>query len=747
VNDISERKQAEEVLRRSAGRDAFRVALGDALRPLSSPEQIKATAVRVLGEYLGVSRANYAEVIANAEQVLVEQGYTDGVAPIEGTFLLKVYGRELSTDHAAGRTLVEPNIPNSKRLTDVEKSAYRALNIAAHIDVPLIKEGQFVGLLFVHQSTPRGWRAEDIELVEETAERIWSAVQHVRSEEAFHMSEARYRSLFKTIDEGFCIIEMIYDEQGQPTDYRFVDLNPAFEKHTGLVNAIGRTARDLVPGLEKHWVEIYGRVALTRQPERFQNRAEAMNERWFEVYAFPYAEQQVGLLFSDITARKKAESARDALFEAEQQARLEVETAQRGLEFLVEASTLLSASLDYETTFLHLATLLVPARSDVYLLDLVDGSTGKLRRVALKAVDAGQEVILREMTDRFGIDKYALTAQHVLDTGQPLLLEAVTEDTFFNAVEDKDHLSLLMQLGISSVVSVPLLIRTELIGVFTLLMTTSGRKYSADDLTFVQELARRVAQAVDNARLYEEAQKAVSKRDEFLSVAAHELKTPVTGMLGFAQLLLRRLSKGRTVEPEQLQHGLEQIALQADKLTRFINQLLDVSRLQAGRLTLQPQQIDLVSLVQDVARSAQIRTNRHTLLLDAPRSLLLLVDPLRIEQVLVNLVDNAVKYSPNGGPIKVAVYSTEKNVFVSVTDQGVGVRPEHRPHIFDRFYQAHSTGYLGGMGLGLYISRQVMELHNGELTAQFPATGGTCMIMRLPVHPSDAETMNKMSAD
>jgi PAS domain S-box-containing protein len=234
-----------------------------------------------------------------------------------------------------------------------------------------------------------------------------------------------------------------------------------------------------------------------------------------------------------------------------------------------------------------------------------------------------------------------------------------------------------------------------------------------------------------------EAEAAVQIRDEFLSVAAHELKTPVTSMRGYAQVLLRRLAKGQPLEPERVQRALDAIDQQSEKLTRFVDQLLDISRISAGRLTLNLQPTDLGRLAADVAADLQQTTQRHRFIVEVDHVGVAQVDPLRLEQVLTNLITNAVKYSPEGGPVMIrAARPSADLVQIVVTDQGIGIPPEHRPYIFDRFYQAHGSGYFGGLGLGLSISQQIVQLHGGRLEAEFPDDGGTRLVISLPVAPT-----------
>jgi signal transduction histidine kinase len=260
------------------------------------------------------------------------------------------------------------------------------------------------------------------------------------------------------------------------------------------------------------------------------------------------------------------------------------------------------------------------------------------------------------------------------------------------------------------------------------------------------EEARR--QAEENARLYQEARAALSARDEFFSVAAHELKTPVTSLRGFAQLELRRLRNG-TSAPEDLQYALETIIQQADRLNRLVGDMLDATRMDSGKLRLECQALDLTSLVsrlvqrvrgEDVSPPIQV----------AGEAAYVKGDAGRLEQVAGNLLDNALKYSPADVPIHVSVESVSADqpesaggagsrmVRLAVRDFGPGVPDESRDRIFERFYQAHSgrpgaaTSFVPGMGLGLYISRQIVELHGGRIWVEKPEDGGACFVVSLP---------------
>jgi signal transduction histidine kinase/predicted hydrocarbon binding protein len=271
------------------------------------------------------------------------------------------------------------------------------------------------------------------------------------------------------------------------------------------------------------------------------------------------------------------------------------------------------------------------------------------------------------------------------------------------------------------------------------------RKRMEDELRRSHELLeQRVAERTAelsraNERLRQEVaerRRAEAARDEFVSVAAHELKAPLTSLRGFAQLLLHQLEGNKLPDPERLAQALSAIDRQSEKLSRLVAQLLDVSRLESGQLVLDRQDTDVVALCAAVLEAARARAPRHTLSLRASHPVRAFLDPLRVEQVLSNLLDNAVKFSPVGGSVELEVTVEAPHLELSVTDHGIGIPAEHRERIFERYYQAHRQQRPGGMGLGLHISLQIVELHGGSLRAEHPAGGGTRLIARLPLAPA-----------
>ncbi|MEA2514000.1 MAG: hypothetical protein QOJ59_3487 [Thermomicrobiales bacterium] len=233
---------------------------------------------------------------------------------------------------------------------------------------------------------------------------------------------------------------------------------------------------------------------------------------------------------------------------------------------------------------------------------------------------------------------------------------------------------------------------------------------------------------------------AVAARDEFLSVAAHELKTPITSLRIFAQLLLRDARRGVGTAPERLESALTAIELQTSKLNGLLTRLLDTAQIEAGLVRLDPVRTDLAALVRSWVGLQHIGAD-HQLIFEGPEQLHAVVDPVRFEQVVTNLLDNAVKFSPLGGTVTVELgQDDDGGIRLAVTDQGVGVPPDQREAVFNRLHQAHGEPHLSGMGLGLYITREIVVLHGGSLRIEEPGDRGSRFVVSLPPSAGDPES-------
>jgi PAS domain S-box-containing protein len=370
-----------------------------------------------------------------------------------------------------------------------------------------------------------------------------------RAERALTESEARYRTLFNSIDEGFCLCEMILDDAGKPVDYRFLDVNPMFESQTGLIRPVGKTALELVPNLEPHWFETYGRVALTGESARFVDGSEAMG-RWFDVYAFRFgdaASRQFAVLFKDITERKRA-------------------------------------------------------------------------------------------------------------------------DTELRASEER-------------------------------------------------------------YRMLAESQK------RFVADAGHELRAPLTSILGNLQLL----NRFPDMPPEDRQQSLSEAAREAARLTRLVNDLLALARGDA-RTRISHELVALHDLLRAAWREFSAHGNAHLLPPPTLEPVTVMGDADKLLQLAIILLENAVKYTPDGGMVRLSLTRQEQHATLIVTDTGIGIAETDLPHVFERFYRADKARVHGrdpgGTGLGLPIAQWIAQVHGGSIHLESELGRGTTVTVRLPMTPA-----------
>jgi len=410
------------------------------------------------------------------------------------------------------------------------------------------------------------------------------------------------------------------------------------------------------------------------------------------------------------------------------------------LRLLDQASTILASSLEYEATLLSVARVAVPVLADWCSVDIVEEGQAP-RGLAGAHIEPAKDDLIRQLQQRYPPDPQGRQpVSEVLRTRRSVLLAEITEQYLEETSRDAAHLTMRRALGFRSVMVVPLQTHDRLLGALTFARGSSRVSFGTEDLGLAEEVARHCAFAIDNARLYRAAQQALQARDTFLAVAAHELKTPMTSVYGAAQLLRRQLDEEPTVNMDRLRARVVLVNSQSRKLAWLIDQLLDVSRIQAGQLSLACQPTDLVRLVGQVFEAARMRTERHSLAFKASSPVISNVDAVRLEQVLTNLLDNAIKFSPDGGTIEVGLaLRADGAIELSVRDHGLAIPPQKREHIFERFYRAHDDRYASGMGLGLWISREIVALHGGRIEVEFPPDDGTRFVVSLPTEPPQSQ--------
>ena len=319
----------------------------------------------------------------------------------------------------------------------------------------------------------------------------------------------------------------------------------------------------------------------------------------------------------------------------------------------------------------------------------------------------------------------------VLRTGRPELYPEAPAALLDAVVPDAERRAALAAAGAASAMVVPLRARGRVLGAISFVAAESGRRYGAAHLALACDLAERAALAADNARLYREAQAAIGARERFFAVAAHELRSPVTTIRGFAELLVGRLPPGPAAQ------AARRIVEASTRLTALTDDLLDLTAIRLDQLPLRPIPFDLAALVREVAQRyrEQPGTGHRVRAVVEPAPCPVVADRDRLEQVLGNLVDNAIKYGPAGGEIVLTLRTEGEGVLVAVRDEGRGLPPDATEVMFAPFERLGTAAgrALPGLGLGLAICRGIVERHGGRIWAEGAGTeGGTTVRVWLP---------------
>ncbi|MCT7966033.1 PAS domain S-box protein [Laspinema sp. D1] len=404
--------------------------------------------------------------------------------------------------------------------------------------------------------------------------------------------------------------------------------------------------------------------------------------------------------------------------------------------FLATASSVLANSLDYQTTLDSVAHLTVPTLADWCAIDVVE-KDGTIDRLAVAHIDPAKEQLAQELFRRYPPKKDMTTGQlNVLRTGESELYPHIPDSLLIEAALDAEHLRILRELRLHSGMCVPLKARGKTLGTITFVSEAGSRSYDRTDLIMAEKLAHRAAIALDNARLYREAQEANRLKDEFLATLSHELRTPLNSILGWAQILRhRRLSE------EKMGLALETLERNARLQFQLIEDLLDVSRIITGKLRLNVASVSLNQAIKEAIESVRpaaeakhiqlkIQLDRHAGPVSGDRD--------RLQQIVWNLLSNAIKFTPPEGCVTAILEQFQNSIQIRIVDTGQGIKPEFLPYVFDRFRQADSssTRAYNGLGLGLAIVRHLTELHGGTVSADSPGLGqGAMFTVELPLMP------------
>ena len=578
--------------------------------------------------------------------------------------------------------------------------------------IPLVAAGRLHGKFMIYFDAPHVVQPAELRLAQSIAGHIAFAIARRRSDTALRESEERYRRLVEHSPAAVLV----------HSGGRIVFVNTEAVHLLGAsdpAQVLGRPILDFIHP-EYHAIviervrKISSGVSVPRIEEKFVKLDGTPIDVEVATIEFSFqGKPAVQVVASDITERRRIEE---------------------GQRLLAEAGALLNSSLDYQETLRSITRLAVPAVADWCLIDLTDEQGGYTRIAASSADPADAELarrLLRYYAPRpdatVGISATARLARAELMTH--------VDDSLITAVaRDAEHLEMARAMRITSYVCVPLIARGRTLGVLTLGLGKSARRFTPTDLPLAEELARRAALAVDNARLFREAHEANRAKTQFLTTMSHELRTPLNAIGGYTELI--EMGLRGPVTPQQLE-DLGRIQRSQKHLLALINDLLNFARIETGHVELKLETVSVEEeltavqqLIEPLMTAKHIRhSQRH-----GDASIRCLADRDRLRQVLLNLLSNAVKFTASGGEIALGWDARDGAVDIHVRDTGTGI-PRHKLDIiFEPFVQLTNslTRVSEGTGLGLAISRELAQAMNGDVTVASEVGKGSTFTFTLP---------------
>lgn len=598
--------------------------------------------------------------------------------------------------------------------------------IVSYLAVPVIsRSGDVIGGLFFGHGQPAKFTEESERLVAGVAAQAAIAIDNARlledargAAQRLRIEEERYRTLVTATAQ----IVWSSDAEGNPR-----------EEHGGFRAMFNLT---LAESKQRSWlanihadhrqtfVTVWDEAQRTGTPFELELPVHVNDRyRWLAVRGVPVRNEDgsvrewIGTL-TDVDERKRVE---------EQAA------------FLADASVLLTESLDPETILSRIGDLAVPRLADWCLIDVAH-ENGAHRRVVIAHADRQKVAMLANIDRNYPLARDSDPLVQVIRSGKLQLRESIDPTYVESLARDERHLEIIRAMSLRSWILVPIISGGRVYGTLSLLHAESGRRFTQRDVPFTEDLAARIGVAVHNAALYVEAHAANRAKDEFLATLSHELRTPMTAILGWA----RMLEMGE-LDPVLVREGITAIARSAKTQAQLIEDILDVSRITLGKLHLELSDVGVNEIVSSAVDAVHAPADLKAITIDATfdtNQPHVSGDINRLQQVIWNLMNNAVKFTPNQGRVTVSVESDAAAVRIKVKDTGVGIAPEFLPHVFDRFRQADSTTTrrFGGLGLGLAIVRQITEMHGGTVRVASDGLGhGTTFTVSLPIAVGEAQ--------
>lgn len=709
AQDITDRKRRElNVL--------FLSALQQELSQAASVEAILQLVGAQLSSYLGLTHCVFAELAHEQNEVFLlhDQRTPDAVPPMSytelGRFLTDTEVQQLT----AGSSLIINDVLDGDRPI-AARAAFAHVGVRALLSVPYCDESKRWFVLSVQRAQPYVWQTDEHELVESVVARLYPRLEQVRAEAALRTSEERLRSVFESIDEGFCIAELFFDADNRPIDYRFVQVNPLFEQLTGLDGALGRTARELVPDLEDWWFEIYGRVALTGEAVRFEHGSVAMG-RVFNVYASRIGgpeSRQVAIVFTNITARKMAEEQARAAFAAEQAARRAAEQAFERTTRLQALTAALAGALTRHAVIQVITDHGVAATgATMAVVGLLDAVGEQFEVVGW----VGQHAELFAAQHSIPLEAFTPPAQAV-QTAQPIWLGSrEAAEARFPGFGVR-----MERFGDHAQATLPLLAAERVLGVLVF-GYPQPCAFPPEEQAFLTILAQQCAQALERAQLYSEvlvgqerlqhlSQRLLQAQEHERRHLARELHDEVGQSLTGLRMVLELADR---LPPEERAAQLAE----AHRITQDL-----IAQIRAISLDLRPAMLDDMGLLPALIWQIKRYREQTGITVELRHWGLEQRLPLAIETVAYRVIQEALTNIARHAGVDTAhvtVLASHAQVLVQVRDAGCGFV------LGDALAHGNSSG-LAGM-------QERVALLGGTLSIETGPGLGTAITVDLPLN-------------
>ena len=605
---------------------------------------------------------------------------------------------------------------------DHHADTLRAADVRSLMVVPLAARGRTFGALTLASAeSDRRYSSLDLQIAQDLAVRIAMALDNARLYDDAQRANAALR-LSEAMSSG--IVSIAADAIiSLDSDQRIALFNAGAERIFGYskAEAIGAPLEMLIP--ERF------RAIHRERLERFASGDQG-SRRMGERRAGIVGLRKNGEEFPADAAISMLEMGSEKILTVALRDVTDAKRLESNQALLADMGPALAGTLDYEETLTRFAQLAVRELADFCMVDVVE-EDGEIRRLRVVTRDPSKQWLCDSLRNTPINRSCSRLVWSSVETKQPILIERVTPESVASWAQNDEHLRLLQEMEPRSIIVVPLLARGKVFGVLEVVSSTRPRAYGQEDLRLIEEVAYRAALAIENARLYRVAERAIQGRDEVLGVVAHDLRNPLASIL--MQSALLRRSDG---EPERRsQKPAAAIERAANRMNRLIQDLLDTSRMEAGRLSVEQTCVNAGKALSEFvetqkplasARSLELRLEVAS---DAGE---VFADRERLLQVLENLVGNAMKFTKSGGCVTVGAAPRNGEFLFWVKDTGAGVASDDLPHLFDRFWQARKAGRQG-IGLGLPIAKGIVEAHGGRIWVESQVGEGSTFFFTLPL--------------